>query len=44
MVAMNHLGLRILLAKWASRMQPYHNDEDLHTRVMAAQVQEYLVT
>lgn len=44
MVAMKHLGLCILLAKWGSRMWAYHNDEDLHTGVMTAQVQEYLVT
>lgn len=44
MVAMNHLGPCILLAKWVSRMEAYHSDEDLHTRVVTAQVQEYLAS
>lgn len=41
---MNHLGLCILLVKWESRMWAYHYDEDLHTRVMTAELQEYVVT
>lgn len=42
MDAMNHLGRHILLAKWETRMWPYHSDKDLCARPMTEQ--EYLMT
>lgn len=39
---MNHLGRGSLLAKWETRMWPYHSDEDLCTWLMT--VPEYLMT